>query len=356
MMAATMTVVPLGSSARFGPGDDLVGALVAAAAAQGLVLADGDVVCVASKVVSKVEGADVLLDPDLDLRSARRAAARAQARRVVADTPTVLIVETPHGFVCANAGIDASNLGRQAPGRALRLPDDPDASAATLRDRLRAVTGADVGVIVTDTFGRPWRLGQTDVALGAAGVTVLRDERGSEDLDGARLEVTVAAVADEIAGAADVVRRKADGVPFVLVRGLALVGDGRGRDLVRPAEEDLFRWGGATAVGAILAAPTAPAVTIPIDGTNLTLVLEAGRGVAAVDAEATCELLDAGPPARVAVDVRSDDRSAMLAAGGVVLALRAAAAAVGLATSTDPGRGRRAAVVTLGAAPRGAEA
>ncbi|WP_052666153.1 coenzyme F420-0:L-glutamate ligase [Nitriliruptor alkaliphilus] len=252
-MTRRIEVVALPTDVRFGPGDDLVGALLDAAADAGVDLRDGDVVCVASKVVSLVEDATVPL-PDGDPRTARREVARAHAARIVADTPGVLVTETTHGFVSANGGIDASNVAdTDERARALLLPSDPDASAARVRDGLRARTGVEVGVIVTDTFGRPWRLGQTEVALGVAGTAAVRDERGGTDLDGALLEVTEAAVADEVAGAADLVRTKASGTPFVLVRGLdATSPHGTGQDLVRPADQDLFRTGGPTAAEAAI--------------------------------------------------------------------------------------------------------
>lgn len=244
-MTARVEVVGLPTAHRFDAGDDVAAVLLTAVEEAGLALADGDVVTIASKVVALAEGRLVRL-PEGDPREARRALARAEAARVVADSPWVTITQTTHGFVAANDGIDASNV---PDGMALLLPSDPDASAAGVRDAVRRRAGVDVGVLVTDTFGRPWRMGQTDVALGAAGVEVLRDERGGTDLDGRPLEVTVAAVADELAGAADLVRGKADGTPFVLVRGLAVADEvARGRDLVRVADEDLFRWGGATAV------------------------------------------------------------------------------------------------------------
>jgi coenzyme F420-0:L-glutamate ligase / coenzyme F420-1:gamma-L-glutamate ligase len=241
---ARIEVVALPTTHRFRPGDDLVGALLEATAEAGAQLRDGDVVCVASKVVSLVEDRRVAL-PDGDPQTARRQLARDQATRVVADAPWVLITETPHGFVCANGGVDASNVDD---GTALLLPQDPDASAQRIRAEVMARTRARVGVIVTDTFGRPWRLGQTDVALGVAGSPALRDERGELDLAGRWLEATVAAVADEVAGAADLVRSKASGTPFVLVRGLPGGQAGRGADLLRAPEEDLFPAGGPTAV------------------------------------------------------------------------------------------------------------
>lgn len=243
-MNGRLEVVALPTPHRFAAGDDVAAVLLASAASTGVTLADGDVVAVASKVVALAEDRLVRLPPG-DPQDARRALARSRAARVVADAPWVTITRSTLGHVAANDGIDASNV---PDGHALLLPVDPDASAAAIRDAIRDRTGLDVGVLVTDTFGRPWRMGQTDVALGAAGVAVLRDERGGNDLDGRPLEVTVGAVADELAGAADLVRGKADGAPFVLLRGPGLVGTGTGGDLVRPADEDLFRWGGALAV------------------------------------------------------------------------------------------------------------
>jgi coenzyme F420-0:L-glutamate ligase / coenzyme F420-1:gamma-L-glutamate ligase len=254
-VANELRVVPLPTTHRVTAGDDLAALLVAAAGAAGEELRDGDVVCVASKVVSLAEGALAPLplptpsepsaasDP-LAVAAARRRLAREQADAVVADAPWVLITRTHHGFVAANGGIDASNV---PDGTALLLPDDPDASATELREALYRATGADLGVVITDTFGRPWREGQTDVALGIAGAPALRDERGGADLDGRPLEVTEAAVADELAGAADLVRDKASGTPFVLVRGLPRGRPGLGTDLVRPPAGDLFASGGPTA-------------------------------------------------------------------------------------------------------------
>ena len=244
-MSDTLTVFPLPTSQRVAAGDDLAGLLLDTVAAQGHQLVDGDVVCVASKVVSLAEGAVVALPPG-DPRTARRELARADAAEVVAEAPWVLITRTRHGFVAANGGIDASNT---PDGTALLLPQDPDAAARALREQVRQRTGADIGVVVTDTFGRPWRTGQTDVALGVAGLPALRDERGRADLDGRELEVTEAAVADELAGAADLVRTKGSGTPFVLIRGFDLAGAaaGSGRDLVRDLETDLFDRGGPTA-------------------------------------------------------------------------------------------------------------
>jgi coenzyme F420-0:L-glutamate ligase / coenzyme F420-1:gamma-L-glutamate ligase len=251
---ARCEIVALPTAHRFLPGDDLLAALLGALTVAGVELEDGDVVCVVSKAVALSEGALIERDPGAAHGTERdevRALARARAQEIVADGPWVTVTRTHHGFVAANGGIDRSNV----PGGAwLDLPADPDGSAAALRTAIAASTGRDVAVLISDTFGRPWRLGQTDVALGAAGLAVLRDERGAVDLEGRTLEVTLGAVGDAIAGAADLVRAKASGTPFVLVRGLAALTaaggstPGTGADLVRPLEEDLFRRGGAEAV------------------------------------------------------------------------------------------------------------
>ncbi|GLW61799.1 coenzyme F420:L-glutamate ligase [Actinomadura rubrobrunea] len=204
-------------------------------------VADGDVVVVTSKIVSKAEGRVLVADD-------RQKAIDAETVRVVARRThpggETRIVETRQGLVLAAAGVDASNT---APGTVLLLPEDPDASARRIRAGIRERTGKKVGVIVSDTFGRPWRNGLTDVAIGAAGLTPLRDLRGRTDAYGNRLESTVTAVADELASAAELVKGKLDGVPIAVVRGLdGLVteDDGPGaRALVRPAAEDMFRYG-----------------------------------------------------------------------------------------------------------------
>jgi coenzyme F420-0:L-glutamate ligase / coenzyme F420-1:gamma-L-glutamate ligase len=225
-------------------GDDL-GALVAGAGE----LEDGDVVVVAQKAVSKAEGRVVRLDsiepsPFAESISADRDPRQTEAilgesARIVRLRPPLLIAETRHGFVCASAGVDASNAPEH--GTIVLLPVDPDASAERLRDRLRELTGRNVGVIVADSFGRAWRLGTTDVAVGAAGIRVLLDLRGERDATGYELHATTIAVADEIAGAAELVMGKTDGVPAAIVRGLDVEGSGKARDLVMPAERDLFR-------------------------------------------------------------------------------------------------------------------
>ncbi|WUX76583.1 coenzyme F420-0:L-glutamate ligase [Streptomyces sp. NBC_01428] len=220
------------------PGDDL--AKLIAAAGPGL--ADGDVLLVTSKIVSKAEGRIV---EAVD----REAAIDAETVRVVARRGALRIVENRQGLVMAAAGVDASNTPA---GTVLLLPEDPDASARAIRDGLRDTLGVDVGVVVTDTFGRPWRTGLTDVAIGAAGVQVLDDLRGGTDAHGNPLSATVVATADELAAAGDLVKGKASGLPVAVVRGLAhLVADGDGegaRAIVRDARDDMFRLGTSEAV------------------------------------------------------------------------------------------------------------
>ncbi|WP_017595085.1 coenzyme F420-0:L-glutamate ligase [Nocardiopsis potens] len=220
------------------PGDDLA-ALIAGAAG----LRDGDVLVVTSKIVSKAEGRVRWMD--------REAAIDAETERVVARRGGTRIVQTRTGLVMAAAGVDASNV---EPGSVLLLPEDPDASARRIRAGLRERLGVRVAVLVSDTFGRPWRNGQTDVAIGAAGLEPVQDLRGGTDTHGNVLEVTLNAVADEIAAAGELVKGKTGGVPVALVRGLsALVTeeDGPGAAaLVRPADEDLFRYGSRDVVPA----------------------------------------------------------------------------------------------------------
>ena len=212
-------------------------------------LEPGDVVVFAQKVVSKSEGRVVRLDEIEPSEQAKEIAGDDDARRievilreaarVVRVRPPLVIAETRHGFICASAGVDTSNAPE--PGMLVLLPKDPDASAASLRERLRELTGHDVAVLITDSFGRPWRQGTIDVALGAAGLEVMRDLRGTKDRIGYELHATVIAVADEIASAAELVMGKADGIPAVVVRGLEVAGSGSARDLVIPEERDLFR-------------------------------------------------------------------------------------------------------------------
>lgn len=228
------TVLPVHGLPEVRPGGDLA-ALIAAA----VDLQDGDVVVVTSKIVSKAEGR--LLPAGPDREATRLAAVAGETVRVVARRGTTTIAETRHGLVMAAAGVDASNV---AGDEIALLPTDPNGSARLLRERLTALTGATVAVVVSDTMGRAWRLGQVDQAIGSAGLAPIRDARGTLDSFGNVLEVTEIAVADELASAAELVKGKADGVPVVVVRGLDLPDDGRGADaLVRPAAQDWFRLG-----------------------------------------------------------------------------------------------------------------
>jgi coenzyme F420-0:L-glutamate ligase/coenzyme F420-1:gamma-L-glutamate ligase len=216
-------------------GDDLAGLIAAAEPA----LADGDVVVVTQKVVSKAEGAMARIDPD-DPR-AHKAIVEDQSVRVVRRRGDLIISETRHGFVCANAGVDLSNVDD---GWVALLPDDSDRSARRIRDGLRAALGVEVAVIVSDTFGRPWRRGLTDVAIGCAGIQAVVDLRGTEDSRGRVLQVTEVCVVDELASAAELVMGKATGIAAAVVRGVDPAWLGRGEvraEVVRPPQEDLFR-------------------------------------------------------------------------------------------------------------------
>jgi coenzyme F420-0:L-glutamate ligase / coenzyme F420-1:gamma-L-glutamate ligase len=239
-----MNVLAVRDLPEIEPGDDLA-QLIADAAA----LEDGDVVVIAQKVVSKSEGRIVRLQDVEPSDRARALAADGDARRIevilresariVRLRPPLVISQTRHGFVCASAGVDASNA--PGPDTLVLLPVDPDASAAAIRERLRELTGREVAVIVSDSFGRAWRQGTTDVAVGCAGLMPLVDLGGERDRAGYQLHATVIAVADEIAGAAQLVMGKLDGIPVAVVRGLDIVGQGTAADLVMPPERDLFR-------------------------------------------------------------------------------------------------------------------
>ena len=237
--AEALTIRPVHGLPEFLPGDDLAGAVATAAPW----LADGDVVVVTSKVVAKVEGNLVAVGPGEDRETVRQAAIASEAVRVVARRGPLAIVQTRQGWVVAAAGIDASNTAADS---LVLLPADGDASARRLRDELRARLGVTVAVVVSDTFGRPWREGLTDVAVGAAGLPALLDHRGSVDAHGNRLETTQVAVVDELAAAADLVKGKLAGVPVAVVRGLRLdaPADDRGtRALVRLGPGDMFALG-----------------------------------------------------------------------------------------------------------------
>jgi coenzyme F420-0:L-glutamate ligase/coenzyme F420-1:gamma-L-glutamate ligase len=237
-----LQVLPVQGLPEITAGADL-GALIADAAAAGPGLIDGDILVVTSKIVSKAEGRVVSMD--------RESAIDAETVRVVARRGPTKIVQTRHGLVLAAAGVDASNT---APGTVVLLPTDPDESARGLRKAIGERSGARLGVIITDTMGRPWRAGQTDTAIGAAGLMPIRDHRGEQDTFGNLLEVTMAAVADEIAAAADLIKQKTTQIPVAVVRGLSeLVTDAAGPGaaaLIRAAEDDMFRLGAADVVTA----------------------------------------------------------------------------------------------------------
>ena len=237
-MPGALSVVPIAGIGEIRAGDELADLIARAAADQGTPLADRDCLVVTQKIVSKAEGRMVPLDP-LD-RDARRRLVESESVRIVRTRGDLVISETRHGFVCANAGIDLSNVEE---GWAALLPVDADRSARHVRDALRARAGIDVAVIVSDTFGRPWRQGLTDVAIGVCGITAVVDLRDTPDATGRTLLVTEVAIADEIASAAELVMGKASGVPVAIVRGLepSWFGEGSVRQLIRPPQDDLFR-------------------------------------------------------------------------------------------------------------------
>ncbi|WP_396916696.1 coenzyme F420-0:L-glutamate ligase [Mycolicibacterium sp.] len=241
--AGAVEILPVPGLPEFRPGDDLVGALVTAAPW----LRDGDVLVVTSKVLSKCEGRIVAAPADPEERDAlRRKLIDGEAVRVLARKGRTLITENAIGLVQAAAGVDGSNVGST---ELALLPVDPDGSAAALRDGLREQLGVTVGVVITDTMGRAWRNGQTDFAIGAAGLTVLHGYAGARDRHGNELVVTEVAVADEIAAAADLVKGKLTAIPVAVVRGMAVTDDGStAKTLLRSGEDDLFWLGTAEAI------------------------------------------------------------------------------------------------------------
>ena len=239
-----ISILPVRGLPEIREGDDL-----AALVTERIELEDADVLVLAQKAVSKVEGRVIRIDSleasakavelagdDRDPREVE--AVLRETRRIVRERGPLVIAETRHGFVCASAGVDHSNAPE--PGTLVLLPVDPDASARVVRERVRELTGREVGVVVTDSFGRPFRAGTTDVAIGVAGIPPLLDLRGTTDRIGYELRSSQVAIADEIAAAADLARGKAEGVPAVVVRGLRLAGDGSAREIVIERELDLF--------------------------------------------------------------------------------------------------------------------
>ena len=234
-----MTVWAVEGIGEIRPGDQL-GEIVAEACATAPngPLESGDVLVVTQKVVSKAEGRLVAVDPDDPL--SHKALVEAEAARIVRRRGDLIITETRHGFVCANSGVDLSNVER---GTAALLPLDSDRSARRIRDIVRARLGVEVGVVISDTFGRPWRRGLTDVAIGVAGIAGVVDLRGTPDALGRVMQVTEVAVADEIASAAELVMGKSTGIPVAVVRGVdpEWLRDSSVDELIRPPAEDLFR-------------------------------------------------------------------------------------------------------------------
>lgn len=231
----TLEIHPLLGIGEVRPGDDVAAALMASIEEVGPL--EGDVLVVTHKIVSKAEGAvrEIVGDEE----EFKKVLVEEVARSIIRRRGDLIIAETKHGFVCANAGIDRSNA---AAGTMILLPDDPDRSAHRIRARLRQTLGIDFPVIISDTFGRPWRQGLTDVAIGVSGLTPILDLVGTKDWSGRELDVTQIAVADELAAAADLVMGKASGVPAALVRGYdGPRGEGRASELVRPVDGDLFR-------------------------------------------------------------------------------------------------------------------
>lgn len=234
VLPTPLTIFPLGGIGEISKGDDLIGILGDALDAIGGPLS-GDVLIVTHKVVSKAEGAVRDVPPG----TSHKLIVEEEAAQIIRRRGDLVITRTHHGFICANAGVDQSNV---APDTVVLLPRDPDASAHRISTRLQLRFGVHVPVIITDTFGRPWRRGLTDVAIGVSGMAPIEDLRGTTDSFGNVLEVTEVAVVDELAAAADLVMGKATGIPAAVVRGYTYPeGSGRAVDLVRPDHEDMFR-------------------------------------------------------------------------------------------------------------------
>lgn len=231
----SLQVIPVEGIGAVSPGDDLLSMLTDALRPHQP--AKGDIVVVTHKIVSKAEGQVVEIEGDPE--EFKRRLVESEAVSIVRRRGDLIIAETKHGFICANAGIDRSNA---TPNTMILLPDDPDRSARRLKHRFDHEFGVDLAVIISDTFGRPWRRGLTDVAIGVAGIKPVLDLKGTEDWTGYELDVTEVAVVDELASAADLVMGKASGIPVALIRGYRFQsGDGSAADMVRPPAEDLFR-------------------------------------------------------------------------------------------------------------------
>jgi coenzyme F420-0:L-glutamate ligase/coenzyme F420-1:gamma-L-glutamate ligase len=250
--AGEISMLPIAVAGEISAGDSLGAKLLEAMRVRGLVFEDGNILVVKHKVVSKSEGAVVALE-QIEPSAAARAWARTygldarvselalrESRRVVRQKRGVMITETKHGFICANSGVDVSNVDGGL--HAVLLPEDPDRSARKLRRELKKQTGIDVAVIISDSFGRPWREGLTEVAIGVAGMRPLLDYRGRRDRHGYPLHATIEGVADELACAAGLVCGKLEGTPACIIRGYGYRrGRGSGQEMIRPAKNDLFR-------------------------------------------------------------------------------------------------------------------
>jgi coenzyme F420-0:L-glutamate ligase/coenzyme F420-1:gamma-L-glutamate ligase len=230
----TIHILPVHGIPEVEPGDDLAALITAGLSSSHIALVDRDVVVVTHKVVSKAEGRIEQVADD----HAYRMLAEREARAIIRRRGDLVITQTSHGFICANAGVDRSNVPE---GSAVLLPIDPDRSAHRIRTRIEQITGASIAVVVTDTFGRPWRRGLVDVAIGVSGLPATLDLKGEPDAVGRVMNVTEIAVIDEIAAAADLAMGKSDRIPVAILRGLELTGSGRATDLVRPPGEDMFR-------------------------------------------------------------------------------------------------------------------
>jgi coenzyme F420-0:L-glutamate ligase/coenzyme F420-1:gamma-L-glutamate ligase len=228
-------IIPVPGIPEISTGDDVAAAILTALAGNLIELQPGDVLVVTHKIVSKAEGRFIDASDDV----AYRAAVEREAKAVLRRRGDLVITQTHHGFICANAGVDRSNV---TGNRAVLLPVDPDRSAHGIRMKLAKATGFDIPVIISDTFGRPWRRGQTDIAIGMSGMEALDDFKGRSDANGRTMEATEIAIIDEIAAAADLAMGKATQIPVAVVRGVSWEpGSARAKDLVRPPEEDLFR-------------------------------------------------------------------------------------------------------------------
>ena len=339
-----LEILPVQGMPDVRPGDDLAALIVDAAPW----LRDADVLVVTSKIVSKAEGQLVDVPqagPDRD--AAREAFLTAETARTVARRGGTRIVQTHHGFVMAAAGIDASNVDRS---RLALLPKDPDASARALRAALRERFGRNLAVVISDTMGRPWRNGLTDVALGAAGIEALRDYRGAVDPYGNPLHITQMAVVDELAGAAELVKGKTDQVPVAVVRGYlsSLEDDGSGATaLVRDAASDLFSLG--TAEARALGLREAALLTdASLEGEADRAAID--RALTTVAGHVSRDTRFVHESGRILCYVDSAEPAALIRFGADVHRLRAALAAEGIATALRPGEsGTQRAVLTISA-------